>query len=251
VSARQALDWLARGAAPAVLRRIGITLDGLPVLTEPFELTAVSRSLSAAVSETFERIEQPREERIQPADETAAQERLNSAIAEATCAAADWNHRARLWVLAWRSMQPARAVVPLDGFVLMSTAAEMATSEWVAAWQELAGVELDSHQPPALGYTLAPFVFRQGTGSPLAAARSSAPDTVPDGVEAATLAAIEERLTGSLPAMVESFALAVVAAFAAVAVQYGFLLLAPADKLGVAEELTGSWARVVADAAKS
>jgi hypothetical protein len=31
------------------------------------------------VSETFERIEQPRDKRIQPADETAAQERLNTA----------------------------------------------------------------------------------------------------------------------------------------------------------------------------
>jgi hypothetical protein len=249
VPARQALDWLAREAVPGVLRRIGIGFDPLPPLTQPFELTAVARSLSAAVSETFERVEEPREERIQAADETAAQERINGTVAQATCAAADWSHRTRLWVLGWRSMLPAGPTISLDTFVLMSAAAEMATFEWTTAWREVAGIELDPLQPPALGYALAPFVYGQGRGSPVAAARSNAPDAVPGDVEAETLSAVEERLTRSLPALVEPYARSVVAAFADVAVQYGFLLLAPEDKLGLAEELTTSWDRLVSDAA--
>ena len=248
VPERQALDWLARQAVPAVLGRIGISLEALPPLTQPFELTGVARSLATAVAETFERVEEPRDERIQEADETAAQERINRTIAQATLAAADWSHRARLWVIGWKSMLPgpARATIPLDSFVLMSAAAEMATVEWTAAWRELAGIELDALQPPALGYTLGPFVYGQGAGTPVAAVRSSAPDTVPEDVAAVTLAALDERLSETLPALIKPYAQSVVAGFADVAVQYGFLLLTPADKLSLAEELTTSWGRLVA-----
>jgi hypothetical protein len=249
VPERQALDWLARQAVPAVFRRIGISLDALPPLTEPFELTSVARSLSAAVAEVFERVDEPRDERLQEADETAAQERINRTIAQATAlAAANWSHRARLWVLGWRSILPGpvRATFPLDSFVLMSAAAEMATAEWTAAWRELAGIEPDALQPPALGYTLGPFIYGQGAGTPVTAVRTGAPDTVPEDFAAATLTAVDERLAETLPALIKPYAQSVVAAFADVAVQYGFLLLAPADKLDLAEELSTSWARLVA-----
>ena len=245
---RQALDWLARRAVPAVLRRIGISSEALPPLTQPFELTAVARSLAAAVAETFERVEEPRDERIQAADETAAQERITRTIAQATLAAADWSHRARLWVIGWKSMlpAPARATIPLDSFVLMSAAAEMATVEWTAAWRELAGIELDTFQPPALGYTLGPFVYGQGTETPVAAVKSRAPDSLPEDIAAATLTVVDERLTQTLPALIKPYAHSVVAGFADVAVQYGFLLLNPAGKLALADELTTSWGELVA-----
>jgi hypothetical protein len=248
VPERQALDWLARQAVPAVLRRIGISLEALPPLTQPFELTAVARSLAAAVAETFQRVEEPRDERIQAADETAAQERITRTIAQATLAAADWSHRARLWVIGWKSMlpAPARATIPLDSFVLMSAAAEMATVEWTAAWRELAGIELDTFQPPALGYTLGPFVYGQGTETPVAAVKSRAPGALPEDIAVATLAAVDERLTQTLPALIKPYAHSVVAGFADVAVEYGFLLLNPADKLGLADELTTSWGELVA-----